>query len=70
MLGSWEVVAQLSDEAKAGSGSNPASATCTALWRAAGRNGGTNDGDFAARLEDEDDWTRHEHAQPGARRLE
>jgi len=29
---------------------------------------GTNDGDFAARLEDDDDWITR--AQPGARRLE
>ena len=63
MLGSWEVVAQLRGlgrEACFGYGSVACGRT--------EREYGTNDGDFAARLEDEDDWITRE--QPGARRLE
>ena len=61
-----EVVAQLSDEAKARLGLKS--------WFGYGSVGGvrpdgtafntygTNDGDFAARLEDEDDWLDHARA--------
>ena len=67
-----EVVAQLSDEAKARLGLKSwfgyGSVGGVRLDGTAFNTYGTNDGDFAARLQDEDDWITRE--QPGARRLE